>query len=126
MKDYVCTYCEKAGYQSACTCDSTERHKRHACAFCEQHGRCSVCGKIICFDNEDCGGTGIEYICSDCMNLVPVKEIIRESLERNGYDGLVNREKGCACPNDDLALCGKEIPVDCVVAREVKCLKEIL
>lgn len=34
-----------------------------------------------------------------------VKEIVRDYLDRNGYDGLVNTEIPCGCDKEDLALC---------------------
>ena len=36
-----------------------------------------------------------------------VKDIVREYLRKNNYDGLVNEWHICGCSHDDLAPCGQ-------------------
>lgn len=47
-----------------------------------------------------------------------IKEIIKEYLEENGYDGLCNDE--CGCSNYDLMCCG-EPNTNCKPAYLIKC-----
>jgi len=49
-----------------------------------------------------------------------VIEIVREYLEKNGFDGLFNEQGECACELNDLAPCG-EIGVDCEAGYKVDC-----
>lgn len=49
-----------------------------------------------------------------------VKEMVREFLDANGYDGLVNPDTECGCPKDDLFLCGEGQAGGCVCAYRGK------
>ena len=40
--------------------------------------------------------------------MLTVKEIIKEYLEKNGYDGLYNADGQCACKRDVLFPCGED------------------
>lgn len=50
---------------------------------------------------------------------ITTKEMIRDYLVHNGYDGLYYDDgaDNCGCSIDDLMPCG-EIPGDCVAARK--------
>ena len=37
-----------------------------------------------------------------------IKEIVKEHLEKNGYDGLWNSDAQCACSKDDLHPCQED------------------
>jgi len=49
-----------------------------------------------------------------------VKEIIKEYLSKNGYDGLVNAEGECGCLSDDLAPCDN-MESECLPGYKTKC-----
>jgi hypothetical protein len=49
-----------------------------------------------------------------------ISEIVKERLIENGYDGLYNTEKECACTIDDLVACGESLS-RCVAARKTDC-----
>lgn len=51
-----------------------------------------------------------------------VKEMVREFLDANGYDGLCNPDAECGCPKDDLFLCGEGQAGSCVCAYEGRLL----
>ncbi len=48
-----------------------------------------------------------------------VKEIIRDYLNENEFDGLYQPGE-CACEKSDLAPCG-ETPLDCMVGYKIPC-----
>ena len=54
-----------------------------------------------------------------------VRRIVREWLENNGYDGLVNRDGECGCPLDDLMPCENSIAGlgDCEPAYMFDCIR---
>lgn len=49
-----------------------------------------------------------------------IVEITRESLERNGFDGLYNHNKRCSCSINNLQCCAEYIN-ECVVAQKTEC-----
>jgi len=49
-----------------------------------------------------------------------VKEIVRQFLVREGYDGLVNEDAECACGPEDLMPCC-EPGMWCEAGHEVRC-----
>lgn len=49
-----------------------------------------------------------------------VKEMVREFLDANGYDGLCNPDAECGCMKDDLFICGYGQAGSCVCAYEGK------
>jgi hypothetical protein len=42
-----------------------------------------------------------------------VKEIVKEYLEKNGYDGLYNVDGECGCPKDSLLPCSESFDQCC-------------
>jgi len=46
--------------------------------------------------------------------------IVREWMERTGYDGLCNIRRRCACCKDDLMPCADPAP-DCIAGYVVRC-----
>lgn len=48
-----------------------------------------------------------------------VKEIVKEYLEENGYDGLCT--DNCGCHKDDLFSCGEGCGVDCEPGHKQNC-----
>ena len=47
--------------------------------------------------------------------------MVREYLEKNGYDGLVEYDGECGCSLDDLMPCGHESAIDCEAGHKIDC-----
>lgn len=54
------------------------------------------------------------------MKEISCSDMIREYLEKNGYDGLVDSEIACSCKLDDLMPCGNDMVMDCVAGHKVE------
>lgn len=48
---------------------------------------------------------------------ITIKEIVRQWLEANGYDGLCESEVECGCPLDDFMPCDEPHLKGCVAAH---------
>ena len=52
-----------------------------------------------------------------------IRDMIKQFLKENGYDGLCNCDNDCACLKDDIAPCG-EICGDCFAGYYRKATEE--
>lgn len=58
---------------------------------------------------------------SDVERLVSCADMVRDYLERNGYDGLVDDGRECGCCLEDLMPCGGEYAMTCEAGYRVDC-----
>lgn len=57
--------------------------------------------------------------------LVSCADMVRDYLERNGYDGLVDEGRECACCLEDLMPCGGEYAMTCEAGYRIDgCTKD--
>lgn len=49
-----------------------------------------------------------------------IKEIIKDYLDENGYDGLYDQDAECSCKKDDLFPCGDPV-IECTAGYKGPC-----